>query len=103
MTPFRRRRFFKRKKLRFPAAPQPDRTRTEKCRAEIDTFVPNVTADRQARLNIHQYPQDRADYPRNPFWNVVIPTHEFSDEMIGRWMRDAPGTSDHDDPEEPSA
>jgi hypothetical protein len=33
----------------------------------------------------------------------VNPTHEFSDEMIRRWMRDAPGTSDHDDPEEPSA
>lgn len=34
------------------------------------------------------------------------PTPELSEktlEMIRRWFRDAPGTSDHDDPEEPSA
>jgi hypothetical protein len=31
------------------------------------------------------------------------PAHKFSDETILRWLRDAPGTSDHDDPEEPSA
>jgi hypothetical protein len=74
MTPFRHRRFIRKKKLRYPAAPQPNFTRIEKGRAESGKFVPSGAADKQARLNTHQYPQDRADYQKNPFRNVVNPT-----------------------------
>jgi hypothetical protein len=102
MTPFRHRRIRRRKKLRYPAAPQPDRKGIEKGRAESGKFVPSEAADRQAHLNTHQYPQDRADYPKNPFWNAVNPTLELSDETILRLFGDATRVSEEDIPEEPA-
>lgn len=87
----------RKKKLRYPLLPQPDWTRTESGKF----FPSSGAADGRVRLNIHSYPHDRADYPKNPFWNVVNPTLELSDETILRWFEDVPGTSRADVAEEP--